>query len=257
MLRKTLFPADSPQISTRITFTLIELLVVIAIIAILASLLLPALGKARQRAYGTFCIGNLRQIGSGASMYLADNKDCYGNLRSMIFATGGAFQVNVPKPPYFGSYKIFGCPGDVIARDNPQLFSDNGPYFKNSYYRNSFIKESKSNLINDIVNVKDVMSARNKPSGLVIFGEGWTYNRYYATTATNWSPDGINSLDTYPYCLRSSGTAEEYVMHGNGSNALWGDLHVSDLSASRILRLIFKPGQGKGYNALHCRANIE
>jgi prepilin-type N-terminal cleavage/methylation domain-containing protein len=62
-------------VATPRAFTLIELLVVIALIALLISILLPALGKARDAGRSTRCISNIRQFGMSANLYASDNKD--------------------------------------------------------------------------------------------------------------------------------------------------------------------------------------
>ena len=78
MRQKTIMNAiktPPPPRCRRGGFTLLELLVVIAVIAILAGLLLPALGKAKSKAQGIKCYNNLRQISLAWNMYVTDNQE--------------------------------------------------------------------------------------------------------------------------------------------------------------------------------------
>jgi|688.fasta_scaffold348109_2 prepilin-type N-terminal cleavage/methylation domain-containing protein/prepilin-type processing-associated H-X9-DG protein len=170
-------PRNEPPAGTRnqLGFTLIELLVVIAIIAILAGMLLPSLGRAKEAAKRISCVNQLRQLGISTTMYAGDNG---GEFPDRSITNRWCDRLL----PIYKSVKLLTCPSDLgpdgknrpaSADANTNHIGDSAPrsYIINGWNDQFAAEMGDAFSMNAIVGRTIKESVIREPSETILFGE--------------------------------------------------------------------------------------
>ena len=201
----------------RSAFTLIELLVVIAIIAILASLLLPALAHAKESSRATACLNNLRQVALASAIYADDHEDKFPSFRNWLFTRVGDLSTGMLFP-YLNSKPIYLCPTDKVelgSRGNSRRPGQTTSGFGNRNHRRDYSYGMNCGICHTTK-----ISAFLEPSKTMLYMEG------------NFGPNDYSG-QVGP-ALASSSLGFRHI--GRGQIAM-SDLHVEKLPEKKFVEV--------------------